>query len=175
MPEAIDLAAHRLQRRLADLTSAGHSRAHHAGGEALLGERPEYHPLPTEERRVVRHKSPVLAPMDPERALLEMELLDYDFLLFSTSGNSGEAVVYRASHGESTRRLIPPPVRADGLANGLPADPPPTAMSLDGALELLDMSGKPFVFFIDDHTRRGTIAYRRYDGHYGLISPADEP
>src|SRR5690606_19588023 len=38
----------------------------------------------------------------------------------------------------------------------------------------LDMTGEPYVFFEDPETGRGAVAYRRYDGHYGVIVPADE-
>jgi len=28
------------------------------------------------------------------------------------------------------------------------------------------------VFFVEPTTGRGNVVYRRYDGHYGLISPS---
>jgi hypothetical protein len=31
------------------------------------------------------------------------------------------------------------------------------------------------VFFRNHDTGRANVVYRRYDGHYGLIVPADEP
>jgi hypothetical protein len=36
-------------------------------------------------------------------------------------------------------------------------------------LEAMDLS---FVFFADAETGRGCVLYRRYDGDYGLITPA---
>jgi hypothetical protein len=30
----------------------------------------------------------------------------------------------------------------------------------------------PFVFFVDTANSRGSVAHHRYDGHYGLITPA---
>jgi hypothetical protein len=42
-------------------------------------------------------------------------------------------------------------------------------------LERLDMSGERFVFFVDPQTRRGAVMYRRYDGHHGLVQPAEQP
>ena len=33
------------------------------------------------------------------------------------------------------------------------------------------MSGYPFVFFVDEDSGRGRLLYVRYDGHDGLISP----
>ncbi|MET0883622.1 MAG: sigma 54 modulation/S30EA ribosomal C-terminal domain-containing protein, partial [Acidimicrobiales bacterium] len=49
---------------------------------------------------------------------------------------------------------------------------PPTE-TVEEALERLDAGGEPFVFFCDADTGRGAVAYLRYDGHYGLIRPAD--
>jgi hypothetical protein len=40
------------------------------------------------------------------------------------------------------------------------------------AIDRLDLSGSPFVFFVDSADGRGRVLYRRYDGHYGLITPA---
>ncbi|MEV7189390.1 sigma 54 modulation/S30EA ribosomal C-terminal domain-containing protein [Kitasatospora sp. NPDC093102] len=37
----------------------------------------------------------------------------------------------------------------------------------------LDLSGLPFVFYTDAATGRGNVLYHRYDGHYGLITPAE--
>jgi hypothetical protein len=48
-------------------------------------------------------------------------------------------------------------------------------LELDTARELLDEGDLPFVFFVDPLTRRGRVLYRRYDGHYGLIVPSDQP
>jgi hypothetical protein len=39
------------------------------------------------------------------------------------------------------------------------------------ALARLDATGAPFVFLADADTGRGNVVYRRYDGHYGLITP----
>ena len=48
-------------------------------------------------------------------------------------------------------------------------------MELDVALALLDELDTPLVFFIDADTDRGRVIYRRYDGHYGTITRADQP
>ena len=37
---------------------------------------------------------------------------------------------------------------------------------------LLDEGDEPFVFFAEPDTSRGQVLYRRFDGHYGLITPA---
>jgi hypothetical protein len=48
-------------------------------------------------------------------------------------------------------------------------------MELDVALTLLGELDTPLVFFIDRDTGRGRVVYRRYDGHYGSLTRAEEP
>lgn len=45
--------------------------------------------------------------------------------------------------------------------------------SLEEAIDLLDASEQPFVFFLDPQTGRGRVLYRRYEGHYGLLSQSE--
>jgi hypothetical protein len=42
-----------------------------------------------------------------------------------------------------------------------------------GAIARLEAAGQPFLFFVNAETGRGNLIYHRYDGHYGLIGPAD--
>jgi len=44
-------------------------------------------------------------------------------------------------------------------------------LNVDEAIERLDAAKEPFVFFADPATGRGNVLYRRYDGHYGLVTP----
>jgi putative sigma-54 modulation protein len=43
-------------------------------------------------------------------------------------------------------------------------------MSVDEAVMQMDLTGRPFVVFIDEDDR-AKVVYRRDDGHYGLIEP----
>ena len=45
-------------------------------------------------------------------------------------------------------------------------------LTLTQAEERLDASGERFVFFVNPDTGRGNVVYLRYDGHYGVITPA---
>jgi Sigma 54 modulation/S30EA ribosomal protein C terminus len=45
-------------------------------------------------------------------------------------------------------------------------------LTLKRAAERLGFLGLPFLFFIEVAEGRAFVLYRRYDGHYGLISPA---
>ncbi|HMQ26855.1 MAG TPA: sigma 54 modulation/S30EA ribosomal C-terminal domain-containing protein [Acidimicrobiales bacterium] len=44
--------------------------------------------------------------------------------------------------------------------------------SVTEATEQLDVDVLPFVFHLDPATGRGSVVYRRFDGHYGCITPA---
>ncbi|MGZ4482647.1 MAG: sigma 54 modulation/S30EA ribosomal C-terminal domain-containing protein, partial [Gaiellales bacterium] len=178
MHEAIDILEERMRRRLDELARRDEGR-YHETGEASEGEwrhgdlptqRPEFFPRPADERRIIRHKTPPLGAMTPERAALEMMLLDHDFLLFLDAESGREAVVYRATEGAGELRLIRSQAVAEQAAAGLPVDQPPPRLSVAQAVERLNVSGDRFVFFVDMESHEGALLYRRYDGHYGLIT-----
>ncbi len=50
---------------------------------------------------------------------------------------------------------------------------PAPRLAVADAKQRLDITGLPFVFFADESTGRGGALYHRYDGHYGLITPAE--
>ncbi|QKW18084.1 HPF/RaiA family ribosome-associated protein [Kitasatospora sp. NA04385] len=172
MREAVDLLQDRLASRLARLR---HHRQHAreplgrpvgGGGE----HRPERRVRPPEERQVVRHKSYGLARCTPLAAVRELEAMDYDFHLFTDAGSGRESVVYRGTAGGY--RLASagaPPAPVPGLVASRLGVPVLTPAQARGRL---DLSGLPFVFFTDAATGRGHVLYHRYDGHYGLITPA---
>jgi hypothetical protein len=41
------------------------------------------------------------------------------------------------------------------------------------AISRLNLTGEPFLFYVDPDIGRGRVLYLRYDGHYGLITAAD--
>ena len=163
MREAVDLLDGRIRRGLETLAGRDEGRYHEPGtatpGEWRHGDlatrRPEFFPRPAEEREIIPRTTPAQGAMAEEVAILEMALLDQDFLLFADADSGDDACVYR---------------RSDGSAGRLgPLGP---AMAVKDAAGMLDLSGERFVFFTDRATGRGAILYRRYDGHYGLASPA---
>ncbi|RMI33532.1 HPF/RaiA family ribosome-associated protein [Nocardia stercoris] len=178
--EAVDLLEARLRARL------DHLARHH---EAVRCARPDcgpatwqhgraartplpYFPRPVEQREVVRHKSFALTGETCDEAAFDMELMDHDFHLFTEHGSGIDSVLYRAD-GEFLLAQLEP--RSDTVTRGaLPVTvsplPAPT-LTVDGAIERLELTGVPFVFFRDPNLRRGCVLYHRYDGHYGLITP----
>jgi ribosome-associated translation inhibitor RaiA len=182
--EAIDQLEVRLRdrvERFAHRREAEHLRHRDAGpqewrhGGETTPRRP-YFPRPVAERELVRHKTYAVGSTTPADAVADLELLDHDFYLFTNVATGEDNVVARSDDGSyelfepsatGTLEDTTPPIRRSAVR--------PPSLELDGARELLDVGELPFVFFIEPQTRRGRVIYRRYDGHYGLIVPSDEP
>ncbi|MCE2196988.1 sigma 54 modulation/S30EA ribosomal C-terminal domain-containing protein, partial [Streptococcus thermophilus] len=45
--------------------------------------------------KIVRNKRVNLKPMDPEEAILQMDMLEHDFFVFQDAETNGTSVVYR--------------------------------------------------------------------------------
>lgn len=181
--EAIDLVHDRMRNRLEHL--ARYQEARPAGTpdagphEWRHGQqpthRPDYFPRTAPDRRVVRHKAFEPRTATPDEAAFDMDLADYDFHLFTDSESGRDAVLYRA--GPTGYRIAyvggPPAAPAGPRAVPLTVSPHPAAvLALPEAIDQLNGTGRPFLFFTDPVAGRGRVLYRRYDGHYGLITPA---
>ena len=183
MREAIDL----LQRRLRDQLEhrAQHRQTLHrstgAGGAGewrhgqLRGRRPEYFDRPPDERELVRHKTFAVDEMTPEEAAFDMDQLDYEFHLFRDLASGEDAVLQREPGRPGSlilTRLHPAGFEERPAAITLTVDDrTPATLTVDDAFETLTAGHQPFVFFANATTGRGNVVYRRYDGHYGLITP----
>jgi ribosomal subunit interface protein len=153
MEEAIDLLVDRMARQLDQVADRERTiRRRSNGGEPRL--RPGAATVHPEEREVVAHKSFAIDRATLDEAAFDMEVLDYDFFLYTDADTGDDRVLFRV----------------DGELR-VAADPP--TETVEEALERLDVGGEPFVFFREEATGRGAVAYLRYDGHYGLIRPAD--
>ncbi|MFI9415403.1 HPF/RaiA family ribosome-associated protein [Nocardia gamkensis] len=179
--EAIDLLAARLKARLERL-------ARH--WEAVRGGRPGLRPrewrhggapgaaLPrahdaAEQRQIVRRKSYALAGETCDEAVFDMEVMDYDFHLFTESGTGADSVLYRAgATGYRLAQIQPRPELVTSGAVPFTVSPTPAPiLRLQDAVARLELTGLPFVFFCDRSSNRGSVLYHRYDGDYGLITP----
>jgi ribosomal subunit interface protein len=180
--EAVDLLEERLRRRLE--RSVGRLDRTDRNGSAKQGEwrhgdlptpRPEYFDRPVEEREVVRHKTFALEPMTCDEAAFDLDMLGHDFYLFTDVESGDDSVIFhtegedhlelmQAGDGARVPENCAAPVRASTQRPG--------EMDLSEAEERLDASHEPFVFFVNVDSGRGNVVYRRYDGHYGLITPA---
>jgi hypothetical protein len=174
--EAIGLLESRLRRNLRSLAERGVADRRDGRppepGEWRHGDiappRPAYYPRPPAERSVVRRKTYASAPMTPEAAAAEMVLLDHDFHVFVDATDGEDVLVYRRLDGLVALQ------RKDGSGAYvepfvLDADPVPV-LAAEDAIAQLNMTDEPFVFFVEASSGRGAVLYRRYDGHYGLVS-----
>jgi hypothetical protein len=182
--EAIDLVHDRARHRLERL--ARHWRARRGGqpraephewrhGQPPSHGRPDYYPRPAEDRQLVRHKAYKLVTASADEAAFDMDLMDYDFHLFTDAESGHDAVIYRG--GSTGYRVAfvggPPDGWAPPTAVPVTVSPRPTPLlSVFEAMNQLNGTGRPFLFFADLVTGEGRVLYRRYDGHYGLIAPA---
>ncbi len=138
-------------------------------------ERPPYYPRPADERQVVRHKTFSLGRMTVDEAAFDMEMLGYTFHLFTEEGSGLDSVLYRPMDGGMLRlnQVVPQPAQVvRGATQFTVSTAHPPTLDLDEAVAELGVTGWPFVFFRDPATGRGRVLYHRYDGHYGLITPA---
>lgn len=183
--EAVDLLHDRLRRRLLKFARNWEAqRGHHPHGDSWRhGHEPTrrapFYPRPLEEREIVRHKTFSLSRVSVSDAAAEMEALDYDFHLFTELASGQDSVLYRTDTGYRLAQLNGPAAELDTEhVAELPvtvSEQHAARLSLSEAVERLNLSGLPFLFFQDDEdpgAGRGCVLYHRFDGHYGLIVPA---
>ncbi|WP_342781567.1 sigma 54 modulation/S30EA ribosomal C-terminal domain-containing protein [Amycolatopsis rhizosphaerae] len=184
--EAVDRLEERLRRRLEKIAQHWEARRGHAPSAEPHEWRHEseprawraYFPRPEDEREIVRHKVYEPTSLAVDEAAHEMGLLDYDFFLFTEAGTRQDSVLYRA--GETGYRLaqLTPPHDHELAPFTLPltiSRQPAPQLTTAEAVDRLNLLGLPFLFFLDVERRRGALLYHRYDGHYGLIAPSEEP
>jgi ribosomal subunit interface protein len=180
--EAVDLLEERLRRRLERTTRYDRNSSRPdqpKEGEWRHGDlptqRPEYFDRPVEEREVVRHKTFALEPMTCDEAAFDLDLLGHDFYLFTDVDSGADSVIFHADgdgHLELMQAAEETRISPNCAAPVKASSQRPAELPLTEAEERLDASHEPFVFFMNPETQRGNVVYRRYDGHYGLITPA---
>lgn len=178
--EAIDMLEARLRRQVEHLhhlwdphrgpdtappwRKSGESRSHTGFSAGAVG-----------NPRVIRRKSFAMAPCTVDEAAAEMELLDYDFHLFNEIGSGAAAVLYRGGPSGHRLALVAPALAGEvapyRLLATISPHPVPCLREEDALARLSEMD-LAFLFYIDAAEGRACVLYRRYDGHYGLITPA---
>lgn len=183
---AVDALESRLRSQVRDRIDRRQALQHRgAGGGAASwrhgsrpANRPDYFPRPPDERQIVRHKSVAPTGSRVEEAVFDLSSMDYDFYLFNESRTERDALLHHDPDGDGYVVWLVGDVTAEVLddSDGVEVDdrPVPT-LSCDQARERLDVGHEPWVFYVDRDVGRGHVLYRRYDGHYGLIVPLDEP
>jgi hypothetical protein len=181
--EAIDRLQARLRQRLEQVAEHWEARRGNASEpgphewrhNSEPTDRPSYFPRPEDGREIVRHKSFALTVGTVDDAAQDMDSLDYDFHLFTEKGTGQDSVLYHAGPtGYRLAQVTPTPVAKLAL-HSLPLTVSPRSaprLTVEEAVDRLGLLDLPFVFFVDSTSGRGSVIYHRYDGHYGLISPA---
>ncbi|OAN39854.1 ribosome hibernation promotion factor [Mycolicibacterium iranicum] len=178
--EAIDMLEARLRRRVEHLHQLWDV---HRGPSAAPPWRKSEESMPhlgspagaVGNPRVIRRKSFAMAPCTVDEAAAEMELLDYDFHLFNEIGSGAAAVLYRGGPTGYRLALVAPALAGEVAPYRLRAtiSPHPVpCLREEDALARLGEMDLPFLFYIDAAEGRACVLYRRYDGNYGLITPA---
>ena len=100
-----------------------------------------------------------------------MDAMDYEFSLFVDVDTGLDAVLYRT--GPDTFRLAATGPLPDPGEDWLTVSPHQAPrLRLTEAVAELDITGRPFLFFVDADRGRANVLYHRIDGNYGLITPA---
>ena len=144
------------------------------------GRRPDWrlpHPRrPAEAPSLVRRKSYGLSRLTPDEAIADLEMLDYEFHLFTERATDTDSVVYVTEDGYRIAQVDPRPelLGLESVASAVTvSEVRAPRLELAEAQARLEGLGRPFIFFVNSQTGRGNLIYHRYDGHYGLITPAD--
>jgi ribosome-associated translation inhibitor RaiA len=180
--EAVDRLHDRLRQRLERMARHWEARrgrmtsreAHEWRHGDQPAHRSPYLPRPREERDIIRHKSFAMVGCDLDDAAADMESLGYDFHLFTELGTGRDSVLYRS--GPTGYRLAQVEPDPDALApHDVPitlSEQPAPLLTTAEAVDRMAALGLAFLFYLDGERGRGALLYRRYDGHYGLITPS---
>jgi len=140
--------------------------------QSIPAHRTGYFPRPTADRTVIRRLSYAPHPLTPEEAVAELDLLDYDFHLFTERSTGEDSVLYRVGDRYRLAQARPKPDRLGPLPAAITlSEHWAPVLTLAEAIGRLEWLGQPFVFFVNPETGGASLVYHRYDGHYGLVSP----
>lgn len=179
--EAIDRLEAALRRRVEHVAERwetpkkGARVPHRPWQGSNVGDRPAQPSRSVAEAGVVRRKSFAMAPCTIDEAADEMDLLDYDFHLFTEKSTGAVGVIYRDGETGYRVALVAPELAADLGPFERPltvSSTAPQCLSEQEAAERLALLGLPFLFYIDAAQGRASVLYRRFDGHYGIVTPA---
>lgn len=181
--QALQILEQRLERRLHRLAERREQRnerpPHTPEGTWRSGDlpskRPGYFDRPPEEREIIRRKTyPSDERITVEEAVFDLDVLDYRFFLFTDVSDGTPSVVYERDGAVLLRRIDGTQPAKDALRFSIDVnDTPAPSISVEDAIERIGLSDEAFIFFQDSEGQTPRVLYRRYDGHYGLVEPAD--
>lgn len=99
MYRSIDFVSDKLERQIRKYKTRVNRKGREKGVKDFFIETPAEEEKPTSEFDIVRNKRVSLKPMDPEEAILQMDMLEHDFFVFQDAETNGTSVVYRRNDG----------------------------------------------------------------------------
>jgi ribosome-associated translation inhibitor RaiA len=178
--EAADMVHERASRKLRRISEKYVARRSRGGANDgwhhgdVPTSRTAHFPRSSSERELIRQKSIGTSEATADEAAFDMTQLDYDFYVFTDIETGGGAFLHHINDGAELVLQY-----ATGL-NGTEAkyasqidsvNPNPVrTMSVPDALQTLNDSQGAFTFFVDTESGEPSVAYHRYDGHYGLLT-----
>jgi ribosome-associated translation inhibitor RaiA len=174
MHEAIDLLERRLRDRIEHEHEHRKALREPVKSPAPASVRPEFSARATDDRQLLSHKTFTDELLTVDEAAWDLEQLDYDFYLFRDADSGVDSVLYRRGAGGYGLRHLDGTHDHDGkyAVSFVCEDGTAPTLTVDEAVERLDLGQEAFVFFQHAETGRGSLVYRRYDGNYGLLTPA---
>jgi len=99
MYSAIDLLIEKIERRVRRYKEKLVDHKHHTGRAETTGAATASSHAEDRIPQIIKTKRFDLKPMQPEEAVMQMELLDKDFFIFSNAGNGQVNVIYKRKDG----------------------------------------------------------------------------
>ena len=96
---SIDFVSEKLERQIRKYKTRVNRKSREKGLQDFFVEQPEEEEKKPSEFDIVRNKRVSLKPMDPEEAILQMDMLEHDFFVFEDAETNGTSVVYRRNDG----------------------------------------------------------------------------
>ena len=161
------LAEHRLARRRRPAATENGRWRH---GDPT-SPRPDHYPRSPEDREIVARTTWAQTPLSVREALAELDLLGYEFEVFTERETAADAVI--AAQPDGTVLVTLAGERAPGvddLEDPVEVHVGAPELAIEEAIDTLELGGLPYVFFVDRATGRGAVVHHRYDGHIGLIT-----
>lgn len=99
MYRSIDFVSEKLERQIRKYKTRVNRKSREKGLQDFFVESTTEEEKKSNEFDIVRNKQVDLKPMDPEEAILQMDMLEHDFFVFQDAETNGTSIVYRRNDG----------------------------------------------------------------------------
>src|SRR5699024_11045736 len=96
---SVDLVTDKLERQIRKYKTKVNRKSREKGFKSLEFVPTDDDAESQDDLKIVRTKQISLKPMDPEEAVLQMDMLGHDFFVFQDAETDGTSIVYRRKDG----------------------------------------------------------------------------